>query len=289
MNKILLIAASALMLFACSKQDSSINAQGEKTILHATLEGIPGSGTKVYSNDALKLLWNADDRISVFKKRTYNDQYKFLGNDGDAGGNFEEIPVSGFISGNDIDHILAVYPYVKKTNKVNNAGNMLTVTLPAEQVYKANSVGVAANYMVAISDDLNLQFKNACGYLKFRFWGEGVSVSSIKLEGNNGELLAGKADITPVMGGTPTTAMQTEAGAATGSITLTCDTPVVLGTSATEATDFIFVVPPTTFTGGFKVTVTDNAGKTFVKSSTKSLTITRNKMENMAAMQVVPN
>lgn len=290
MKKIFLFAAAALMLFACSKQvspETSVKTDGEKLIFHATTESIPVSGTKVISDENLKVRWNADDRITLFNKRTYNDQYKFLGEDGATSGDFEEIPASGFISGNDIDHIFAIYPYVKKSNKINNAGTILTVTLPEEQSYEEKSVGKGANFMVAASDDMDLQFKNVCGYLRFRFWGENVSVSSIKLEGNGGEILAGKFDITPTIGGTPTSAFQS--AAAGKSITLNCSTSVLLGTSSTEATEFIFVVPPTTFSGGFKVTVTDNAGKTFVKSSTKTLTISRNKMESMGAMKVVPN
>ncbi|MBR0314229.1 MAG: hypothetical protein IJK39_03785 [Bacteroidales bacterium] len=288
MKNIMLFAASALLLLSCSKTNSldGVKRDGEKTIFHATVEGIPSSGTKIYSDRDLKVLWNADDRISIFNKRTYNDQYKFLGQDGDSGGDFKLIPPEGFISGNDIDHIFAVYPYVKGSNKINNSGTLLTITLPNVQTYKENSVGVGANYMVAAADDMYLQFKNVGGYLRFRFWGNNVSVSSITLEGNNGEKLAGKADVTMEVGGLPSTAMQSTA---TGSITLSCETPVALGSSADNATEFIFVVPPTTFTGGFKVTVTDNQGKTFTKSSTKSLTITRSKMESMGAMQVTPN
>lgn len=286
MKKFLVLAAAALAFFACSKQDVTDvqEANSKKTIFHAVTEAIPVSGTKIYSDTKLKVLWNADDRITVFNKRTYNDQYRFLGEDGASSGDFEEIPASGFISGNDIDNIFAIYPYVKKTNKINNAGSILTVTLPSTQTYKEKSIGPGANYMVAATDKMDLlNFKNVCGYLRFRFFGDNVSVSSITLEGNNSEPLAGKADVTPVIDGTPTTAMQSTA---TGSITLTCETPVVLGTSADNATEFIIVVPPTTFSGGFKVTVTSDGGSTFVKSSTKSLTITRSRMESMEAMEV---
>ncbi|MBQ3383126.1 MAG: hypothetical protein IJG54_07345 [Bacteroidales bacterium] len=285
MKKFLVLAASVLAFFACSKQDvvDVQKSDSEKAVFHATMEGIVSPGTKIYSDNKLNVLWNADDRITVFNKRTYNDQFKFLGEDGDCGGDFEEIPASGFISGNDIEHIFAIYPYVKKSNKINNSGTVLTVTLPDVQTYKENSVGIGANYMVAASDDMYLQFKNVCGYLRFRFYGEGVSVSSVTLEGNNGEKLAGKADVAMEVGELPETSMQSTA---TGSITLACETPVALGASAENATEFIFVVPPTTFSGGFKVTVTGESGSTFVKSTSKSITITRSKMESMGAMKV---
>ena len=139
--------------------------------------------------------------------------------------------------------------------------------------------------MVATSDNMFLGFKNACGYLRFRFYGDNVSVSSVKLEGNNGEQIAGKAYIAPVVGGVPTLSMD---ATATSSITMNCTEAVTLGTSSTDFTEFIFVIPPTTFSNGFKVTVTDNNGAVFEKSSSKSLTISRNKIESMGAMKVVP-
>ena len=53
-------------------------------------------------------------------------------------------------------------------------------------------------------------------------------------------------------------------------------------------TEFVFVIPPTTFENGFKVTVIDEAGDVFEKSSSRSLAISRNKMESMGAMKVTP-
>ena len=97
MKKFLVLAASVLAFFACSKQDvvDVQKSDSEKAVFHATMEGIVSPGTKIYSDNKLNVLWNADDRITVFNKRTYNDQFKFLGEDGDCGGDFEEIPASG--------------------------------------------------------------------------------------------------------------------------------------------------------------------------------------------------
>lgn len=36
---------------------------------------------------------------------------------------------------------------------------------------------------------------HVCGYLAFKLYGEGVSVSSITLKGNNSESIAGKAEV----------------------------------------------------------------------------------------------
>ena len=288
MKKILLFTAAALMLLACSKEDGAPEGklqQSDSPKFYATTESAPVSDTKVYADENLRVLWNEGDKISIFNQRTYNDQYEFDGEDGDTGGGFELIPASGFYSANPLEYIYAVYPY-SRDNKINNDGDQITVTLPAEQAYKEHSFGIGANTMVAATDNYFLAFKNICGYLRFRFYGDDISISSIKLEGNNGEKIAGKAFVTPVVGGTPTVAMD---NTATGSITINCADPVTIGSTSSTATEFIFVVPPTAFSGGFKVTVTDAMGGVFQKSSTRSLEITRNKMESMGAMKVIPN
>ena len=140
--------------------------------------------------------------------------------------------------------------------------------------------------MVSVTEDNMLRFKNAGGYLSFKFYGEGVSVKSITLKGSNHEKLAGKASITMAAGGTPTVIMQDDA---TESITLVCNEPVALNASAENYTEFWFVIPPTTFEQGFTVTVTDTRGGTFDKSTANPVTISRNSLSRMAPMEVVPD
>ncbi|MBE6244862.1 MAG: fimbrillin family protein [Bacteroidales bacterium] len=289
MKKLLLLAAVGMLLaVSCNKgeelarQTEYGDANKAETVFYASTEGTATPGTKVYADEDLRVLWNADDRISIFNKTTTNAQYKFTGGDGDNSGGFEEVQTPKTRAA--LDHIYAVYPY-SSSNAINDSGSQITVNLPAQQAYRAHSFGVGANTMVAVTDGQFLGFKNACGYLRFRFYGDNVSVSSVKLEGNNGEQIAGKAYIAPVVGGVPTLSMD---ATATSSITMNCTEAVTLGTSSTDFTEFIFVIPPTTFSNGFKVTVTDNNGAVFEKSSSKSLTISRNKIESMGAMKVVP-
>lgn len=293
MKKILAFASLALLALACSKEDNApkgmlLNNDGDKTVFYASFEkpGVSNApGTKVYADEDLSLLWNEDDRISIFNKRTFNEEYAFIGEDGDNSGSFEPVPYTGFSAGNDLELIYAVYPYLSRT-QINNAGTKITVNLPSVQTFKEHSFGIGANTMIAVTDSYYLSFKNACGYLKFRFYGNNISVSSITLEGNNGEKISGKAYVFPMQGGSPTIEMDITA---TGSITLNCSDPVTLGTSSTDFTEFIFVIPPTTFSNGFSVRIIDDLGRFFEKSTTKSLTIARNKMESMGVMKVSPN
>jgi hypothetical protein len=294
MKKLLLLAVAGILLaVSCNKgeelarQTKYGDANKAETVFYATTEGTALPATKIYADEDLRVLWNESDCISIFDNANVNDKYMFDGEDGDNSGSFslEEEGADPSVPA-ELDHIYAVYPYSAGTQvSVDQSTVTVAFELPAEQLYRERSFGLGANTMVAVTDGNFLGFKNVCGYLKFRFYGDNVTVKSVKLEGNNGEKIAGKAVITPSMGSVPTVALDETA---TGSITMNCAEPVTLGTSSTDFTEFIFVIPPTEFSNGFKVTVTDENDAVFEKATTRSLTISRSKMESMSAMKVTP-
>lgn len=242
-----------------------------KKLFHATIDD---ESTRTFVDEKIRLRWTEGDLISLFEGTTRNKQYKFLGETGDNAGDFEDI-TTGFGSGNDIDRYYAIYPY-SSTTKLHEDG-YITYTFPAEQNYAENSFGLGANPMVAVTgglDDFDLCFRNAAGYLRLYLYGDDVAVKSIKIEGNNSEPLAGKAYITPEFGGFPTTEM-TET--ATTSVTLNCGDGVKIGSTAETSTPFWVVLPPTTFTEGFTLTITDTNDNEFTKSFTSNVNIQRNK------------
>ena len=299
MRKFFLLLLASMTVFACSKEDdapeSFLRQDGsEGLIFHSSFEQPSEPDTKVFADDHLRLRWNADDRISIFVQSTRNKEFRFTGRDGDNGGDFEPVTTT-FGTGNEVPHFYAVYPYSSTTSISDYEPYNISLNLPSVQTYKEGSFGVGANTMVAVSDDDFLGFKNVCGFLRFRFWGNNISIKSIKLEGNNGEKLAGKAVVTPVSGGNPSVVMD---ASATGSITLYAPfdetgapVPVRIGSSSTEPTEFIFVLPPTTFTGGVKVTVTDGFGGVYEKtiSSSAPFTINRSAMKSVPALEVTPD
>ena len=251
---------------------------------YATINEQPDADTKVYADDQLRVLWNADDRITIFNKYTYGYEYYFKGEDGDTAGAFGKVPNDDFVSGNTLDMVYAVYPHSNET-KINNDG-IITLTLPAEQTYKDSSFGIGANTMVSKTTDNQLRFKNVGVYLSLKFFAEGVSISSITLKGNNGELLAGKCTI-DMSSGLPILTM--DDGKATDTITLVCDPAVELGNSSSEAIAFWFVLPPVTFSNGITVTVTTSDGGVFEKSTSNKLEIGRSAITKLGALEVVPN
>ena len=284
MKKSFFLLSSLLFLAAsCSVHElDTMDAPslGDK-VFHATFESFSSPDTKVYLDKNIKILWDRDDMISIFDFSTKNQQYVFDGEPGSNSGDF--LPVSSPDGPSEpMSFICAVYPY-KNTTRINKEG-VMTLSLPAEQPYRENSFGDGANTMVSATTDDLLRFKNVGGYLVLKFYGDDVSVSSVKLEGNNGEGLSGNATLKPAPGTVPTITMDQRAGT---SITLTCQTPVKLGAKKEEATQFWMVVPPTGFTKGFRLTVTDSEGNEFVKETSASVSISRNAVFRVSPVRVV--
>ena len=283
-NALFLLSLACLLLVSCSinELDNNDRIQLGNDIFYASLESYSDPDTRVYVDENIKILWDADDRITIFNKYTYNQEYRFAGATGDNAGAFKKVPNDDFVTGNDMDFICSVYPYNESTS-ISNKG-VLSLNLPAEQAYREDSFGPGANTMVSATEDNQLKFKNVGGYLVLKFYGDGVSVSSIKLEGNNGEKLSGAATVKPAVGVIPNITMASTAGS---SITITCDEPVELGATKEEATQFWMVVPPTKFTQGFKLTVTDPDGNEFVKETSANLSIARNGVLRISPIEVV--
>ena len=283
-SKLYLLAVLALVV-ACSVEDEpACNEIKYPAEVSASIDNEAETPeTKVYADANLKVLWDNDDRITLFNKYTYNKEYRFTGRTGANSGTFKEVSTGDVVVGNELDYVYAVYPYQELT-EISNSG-VITLDLPEEQSYKENSFGRGANTMVSATTNTELLFKNLCGYLVLKLYGDGVTVSSITIKGNNGEKLSGTADVTAAVGSTPSLSFWSTG--TSEELTLVCDTPVELGTSSANATVFWLVVPPTTFTNGFTLTVTDPDGNTFEKSASLNFEIQRNKTFRMGALEVV--
>lgn len=286
MKKLLFLFLLLAATVSCKNQldveiPLSEQSPGDKPVFYATVESCTNAATKVYADEDARVLWNKNDCISIFNLTTGNQQYRFTGRTGANAGSFNF--VSGAPSATAVDHIYALYPYDEATSL--SAEGVLSVSLPADQAYMENSFGIGANTMLSVSDGINLMFRNVCGYLAFKFYGDGVSVQRISLRGNNHEKLAGAATITMPLNGTPTVQMMEEAGE---EVTITCQTPVALGADAEHYTEFWFVLPPVTLSQGLTVTVTDNQGGKYVKSNPNSIPVTRSYLRRISPLKVIP-
>lgn len=278
-KRLLLYVIIALVAFACAKFEEPAT---NRVMVDApdTLYAEVSEDTRTYIESDKYIRWSAGDEISYFKT-TYNLQYRFKGSTGDGSGTFDLVTTSAGV-GSALSNSYAIYPYVQSTTI--NTNGAISFELPATQLYAENSFGSGANTMVAVaenSDDNTLYFKNACGYLKLRLYGD-ASVKSIAIKGNKEEKLAGLATITSTYGGTPSVAMNSKA---TTVITLDCGEGIKLSTDVNNPTTFWIVVPPTTFEEGFTMSVTDVNGNVYEKVTNKSVAIKRNNIQPMVALK----
>lgn len=274
---------TCLLAVSCSIHELDLmnKVSSEDVLFYATLESSTEPDTRVHVDQKVRMLWDEKDQISIFNRSTQNQQFEFTGGTGENAGGFQ-LMKTPTAPRTDMPFICAVYPYSDAT-RINKEG-VLTLTLPKEQAYREGTFGLGANTMVSSTEDNMLKFKNVGGFLVLKFYGEGVSVSSIKLEGNLQERLSGPATLTPAVGKLPTITLSPTAGT---SITLYCEKPVVLGTTKEEANQFWMVVPPTDFTQGFTLTVTDPNGREFVMKTPAKLPVLRNGVLRIAPIEVV--
>ncbi len=282
MRKIAILATLvASIMVGCAVNEVNTLTQTES--LPNLSAGFAESATKTYVENNKYLRWHEDDRLTAFYGNALNRQYKFNGSTGANSGTFSLVPNGELGTGNTLNAIYAVYPY-DETATITDEG-VISLTLPATQLYAENSFGKNANTMIAVTENLEdtfLAFKNACGYLKLKLYNaDGVCIKSIEIKGNNGEKIAGKATATMEFGGEPSLVMADDT---TESITLDCDDGVLLGTTAETATEFWFVVPETTFEGGVTISVKDELGGKFEKSTTNKVIISRNEIQPMVAL-----
>lgn len=238
---------------------------------------IEDNDSRTYIDEQVRMRWTAEDRVTLFRKNTYNREYMFTGKTGANAGGFRQVSTDDdFWFGYDVAANYAIYPHSADT-ELDETELYITYNMPSEQTYVENSFGLGANVMVAVADDAQLMFKNVGSYLRVRLYGENVSVSSITLTSKGVEAIAGKAKITPTMDGNPTCEMIGNGQ----SVRLVCPTPVTISSDANNPTDFWIVVPPVTFSKGFSVTVENSDGETQVFDVEKSVTFKRNSYNNL--------
>ena len=284
MKRLCIYILSILGLVACSKEQETITNYNVNYSPKFYAE-IDNTLTRTYVNDALKVCWNENDKLSVFTS-TENQLYKFDGNTGDLVGTFSKVESYSSSTGASlsVDANYAVYPHSEETT-ISSDGT-LTLVLPQNQVYVKNSFGVNSNPMIAVTENRNdtyLSFKNICGYLRVSLYGDSITAKSIRLEGNSNERISGKANVSISYGQEP---IITLADDALHTITLDCQDGVQMGESASDVTEFWFVVPPVTFENGFTLIVEDVNGYKYTKSTENKIEIKRSVVNNMAVSKV---
>lgn len=288
MKNILTVSLMAI-LTVCGCQVKELNEviSVSKSFTATIEDNLDGAETRTSLDENGNVRWKRGDQVSIFAGSTVNEQYQVTdASDGKTSAGFNKVTGSGFVGGGEIDNNVAFYPYAASAEIAKNGSAYVIsdVTLPAVQHYAEDSFGNGAFPMVAVTndtDDMLLKFKNVLGGLKLQLKGT-ATISSIRVTGNNNEILCGAAEVTVSNTTTPAISL-TDATAKT--VMLNCGDGVHLDPET--ATMFIIALPPMTMEDGFTVVVTDTEGKQMEIKTTKSQTINRSKLLKMPVVEFV--
>ena len=260
MKKYIFIAACAAVagiMAGCSKENiepetsqemtgSEVQKPGNDGAVLTPHQVIKASSTATKTSlDGLQILWSKGDQLSLFNADGQTCTYTLTGDGGQTSGDFqtETMPEKGYS--------YAIYPAVPEATA---SEGVISTSIPETQTYNGSDFPVSYPMAAVSSDGENYQFTNLATVLDLSLVGD-AEVKTISIEAAGGEKLAGAATVdfngeTPVLTATES-----------ASVTLTCTEPVQLTAAATE---FRFIAAPGTYSKGFKITVTDKAGKTTV-------------------------
>lgn len=255
------LMSSLALTAACADEEPQYEAVS--TTLFARMDEDPvtktflsGPVSGVYHN-----LWSDNDEIGVFVGENTVSKFSLKNGAGTSKGEFQ----GEFKDPNGVSmEKAAVYPFAIVNGK---SGSSVSVTLPEEQLYKADNIADGALPMVAVANGSELNFKNLCSVLKISMTGS-LTVNSITFTANNSNVkVSGDASVDT---GNTTLTMADNAGSR---LVLKCD-GVKLSDTTTE---FFIVVPSQTYTGGFSLIIDTDNGKV-LKSITSDVSIKRSEL-----------
>ncbi|MDY3979951.1 MAG: hypothetical protein SOZ00_08010 [Tidjanibacter sp.] len=244
------LSAAALLSFGCTTE-RGIEPVG------TTLDKVPMTFSANFApsrttlSDTNNVLWSENDAISVFGTAdTDNNSFALSSGSGTQSATFSGTITAGSTS------YWAVYPY-SASNSFDASTQTLTIVLPQNQDYSADSFSTMTNPMAATSNGSTLAFKNLCGIIRLPLTGNST-ISQIIVYDASGMPLAGSANVT-FTDGTPTVTM-TE----TNSLPVVIDCGTAGVTLTSTATTFYAVVPPRSFGSGFQVVIIDTDNNAMV-------------------------
>ena len=299
MKKLLYLTAALAFFCACEQaEDFEQPVQGGATsgeiseVIYASVADNDSVGdmTRTAIDGYKVVYWNPGDAIAYIGPKAHRAKYQYEGDKPVLTAEFVQAETDDIVPEGAIMPSVpyAVSPYSSEAHcKSVNGVDVLSVNFPAEQTYAASSFGRDANVMVAVgkdSDDTDFYFRNACGYLVIKLCG-GMTVKSITLTALGGEKIAGKGYITASQDAAPVVTMTDEGSS---SITLNCPGGVDVKYDEKAAVWFMFAMPPTTFSKGLKIAVTNSHGDVFIKETSKVIDITRNEIQPMAVLRFEP-
>lgn len=269
----------AVLGMSCTKEDVAAEQTIEGKKIFASTDTDTSRTYFEEQNGRYIHKWQTDDYIGVFDKTTAVSEYLLIEGADSENGTFLQVSMPE--GGSALNQAYAIYP-LSANNKMTAEG-VFRVAYPEIQTYSSEhtaSYCYGSNILVAASaSSESFSFRNACGFLEVKLCGEGITVKNIVLQGNKLERIAGDAIVSYKGTTDPKTTMLSTAKT---SITIDCGDGVQL--DGTLPTSFVFALPPTTFSEGFSIRITDADGKFFEKRTDKTIDVVRNVIQSMASI-----
>ena len=291
MRKLFILFAALFAFAACTQNDVEEFSANRADVPETLTVGFEGGDTRIELNEALKTVWTAGDEVSVFYRSDINQRWQYQGETGERVGDLRRVD-AGSGTPTKTTKVVIAYPY-SDSYYLNTETCDIQAMLPAVQGYKAGSYGEGGNIMVVQSEYNQFSLKSVCGWLRVELTGEGQMVESIMLRGNAGEQVAGELYIDTATAEATLASEMGEAGEGAGGslifddtmfteVTLDCGSGVELGS---EATEFYIALPPQTFAEGLTIEVNCAGYKPMTLSTESSITIERNHIVPMEAVE----
>lgn len=238
-------AVLAMLAGACLP-DVELPLQPKENYLTATIAAGPATRTTLApeTDGASKVLWSENDQIGVFVDGEPNAFLYQL----TSGAGTGRAVFSGYGTG---ANYIAVYPYTFVTGLGTES---VSLTLPAEQIWRSGTASIDSAPMVAVSNTSELSFRNVCSLLKISMTGH-HNVTSLVFRPNDKNIkVAGQATVSLSNTDEPVLTVSGQG----------CDS-LVLNTGGVMLndempTDFYLALPARTYNGGFTVRVNTSTG-----------------------------
>ncbi|HJD11655.1 MAG TPA: redoxin domain-containing protein [Candidatus Phocaeicola caecigallinarum] len=261
-----------LSLAGCKQDEMQSLRQSDTrlTSVKATTSAAVKSRTQLSGN---AVVWEQSDAIGIFSNTTAEAvRYDLTEIQGDEARFESETGVSG-------EEFYAFYPYSAQSAV---DGTKISYRLADGQDYRAGSFDTGDCPLVAKSTNSDFRFLQTCGIIRLRLTGT-MAVSAIRLQGNNGEALAGDGTI-DIASDAPVFTID---GNGDKQTTIQLRTSANVQLSESSVTEFYFVVAPQTLTQGITVDITGTINgkeQTIRKQTQKSITVTRSVISSFAAV-----
>ena len=228
-----------IVLAACQREVSPVTPLVEHTLYASTPgEDEPVTRTIVSPSDDKKILWSANERISILSG---GGNYPFTG-DNDVAASSANFTGEG---PEDLGSYIALYPY---NSSASSDGTYVSTTLPAVQTGKAGTF--ADGYLVTADDATgnSISFNHMCSGLRFMVNRD--DITAVTIRGNSGEKIAGDFRFRFTTEDTPVAEAGTEE----------CVTLNAPGGHFEIGTLYYIVILPTVFSKGFTI-MADNGSQ----------------------------